>query len=86
MTIQHITFEDRGQDFLWWEIDDTTGRIVGCGPLQADAWASGKISVDMASVHVGQRPTFYGPATEPDGRTLKYEITAIRPAKIGGSL
>lgn len=81
MTIQRVTLEDKGQDFLWWEIDDTTGRIVGCGPHQADVWASGRCSVDMNTVTVGERPIFHGPATEPGGRYLNYRITAIRPAE-----
>lgn len=84
MTIQRITFENRGQDFLWWEVDEQTGRIMGCGPLGAELWASGRCTVDVATVVVGQRPTFHGPATEPEGRTLRYEIVAIAPAETGG--
>ncbi|HEV7345747.1 MAG TPA: hypothetical protein VGN60_08985 [Devosia sp.] len=84
MNVQHVTLEDRGQDFLWWEIDMETGRIVGCGPFQAGIWAGGRCSVDVATVRVGQRPTFHGPATEPEGRTLNYEIVAIKPAETGG--
>lgn len=84
MTIQRISFQDKGQDFLWWEVDDSTGRIVGCGPHQAHAWASGKCSVDLATVKLGMRPVFFGPATEPEGRTLNYQIEALAPAEIGG--
>lgn len=85
MTIQRVTFECRGQDFHWWEIDDTTGRIVGCGPQGASTWASGRCSVDMATVSVGKRPTFHGPATEPEGRTLSWEIVEIALAEaVGG--
>lgn len=84
MTIQRITFEYRGQDFLWWEVDDQTGRIVGCGPHQANVWASGRCSVDVNTMVVGERPIFHGPATEPGGRTLSYVIAAIRPAETGG--
>jgi len=86
MTIQHLTFEDRGQDFLWWEVDDQSGRIVGCGPHQASVWASGRCSVDMSTVALGERPIFHGPATEPGGRTLNYVIAAIRPAETGGGV
>lgn len=84
MTIQRLTFEDKGQDFLWWEVDDQTGRIVGCGPHQASVWASGRCSVDMNTVLVGERPIFHGPATEPGGRFLNYCIAEIRPAQTGG--
>lgn len=85
MTIQRLTFEDRGQDFLWWEIQPETGRIVGCGPFQASIWASGKTSVDMATVSIGQRPTYFSPHTGEDGKRLNYEISGIAPApKSGG--
>jgi hypothetical protein len=86
MSIQRVTFEDRGQDFLWWEIDMETGRIVGCGPLQADLWASGRCSVNVETVQVGLCPTFHGPATEPEGRSLRWEIVGIAPAETGGLL
>jgi len=85
MTVQRVTFEDRGQDFLWWEIDQANGRIVGCGPFQADVWATGRCYVDVGTIGVGRRPTFFGPATEPEGRTLNYEIVTIAPAEVGGS-
>ena len=86
MSIQRIRFEDRGQGFLWWEVDLETGRIVGCGPHQAATWAGGKCSVDVATLKVGQRPTFFGPATEPDGRRLNYAIAGMEPAGSGGGM
>lgn len=78
ITVSRVTFEDRGQEFRWWEIDLETGRIVGCGPMQADIWASGRCSVDVATLSVGERPIFFGPATEPEGRHLRYEIVGIQ--------
>lgn len=83
--IQRVTFQNQRQDFLWWEIDDATGRIVGCGPHQADLWANGRCSVDVATIKVGMRPTFFGPATEPQGQTLSYSIASVEPAQIGGA-
>lgn len=32
-----ITFEDHGQDFLEWMIDDK-GKVVDCQPFQASIW------------------------------------------------
>lgn len=32
-----ITFEDQGQDFLEWDIDDK-GVVVGCRPFQGSIW------------------------------------------------
>lgn len=84
MTIQRLTFECKGQNCSWWEVDDQTGRIVGCGPQEADLWATGLCSIDLATMNVGERPIFHGPATEPEGRRFRYEIAAIRPAETGG--
>lgn len=84
MTVQRITFEDRGQDFLWWEIQSETGRIVGCGPAQGSIWASGKTSVDMATIALGQRPRFFSEGTGPKGRTMLYAVVRIAAATSGG--
>lgn len=83
MTIQRVTFEDRGQDVRWWEIDMETGRIVGCGPRLANLWASGRCSVDVDTIQHGLRPTFHGPATEPEGRSFLWEIVDIQAAETG---
>jgi len=32
-----IQFEDHGQDFLWWVVDET-GKVIDCGPFQASVW------------------------------------------------
>jgi len=32
-----IRFEDNGQDFLEWEVDDD-GQVIGCEPFQASVW------------------------------------------------
>lgn len=79
VTISRITFENRGQDFLWWEVDMETGRILGCGPMQADVWASGHCSIALETMVAGQRPRFFGRATEAEGRLLTYRIADVRP-------
>jgi hypothetical protein len=38
MSAIRIHFEDKGQDFTWWEVDAETGLVVDCGPCQAWAW------------------------------------------------
>jgi hypothetical protein len=79
MSVCRIEFEDRGQDVLWWEIDADTGRIVGCGPLQAGLWASGDIRVDLDTISVGVRPrTFH--RHEAKARTLNHVIAGFGPA------
>ncbi|SFZ85975.1 hypothetical protein SAMN02983003_3147 [Devosia enhydra] len=84
--IQRITFEDRGQDFLWWEIDMETGRVVGCGPFQAGIWAAGNVSVDPASISVGGRLRYFAPPLPKTGGVLRYAVTAIDEAESGGGV
>ncbi|WP_186390397.1 hypothetical protein [Stappia sp. TSB10P1A] len=83
MSIQRIDFEDRGQDFLWWEIDMETGRVVGCGPFQGWHWASGDYRVDLETISVGCRPRIFH-RHEAKARTLNYVIADIGPAPSGG--
>jgi len=37
-----VFFEDDGQDFLEWDINDK-GEVVGCRPLQGDIWIGTKV-------------------------------------------
>lgn len=79
MTVERITFEDRGQDFLWWEVDMETGRVVGCGPCQGWLWASGDYRVDLDTISVGSRPRIFS-RNEARVRTLNHVIADIAPA------
>ncbi|MBZ0164589.1 MAG: hypothetical protein K8H74_17985 [Notoacmeibacter sp.] len=81
--VERVEFEDRGQDFTWWEIDMETGRVVGCGPFQGGVWANGDISVDLATIGIGQRPRFFH-KRRPDVSTLNHVIVAAGPAPVGG--
>ncbi|MEM8550198.1 MAG: hypothetical protein AAGF10_05350, partial [Verrucomicrobiota bacterium] len=68
-----ITFEDHGQDFLWWVIDTKTGKIIDCGPFQAWVWC--EQTVDQAdSLKIGDRPLCKSGAGY---RRLNYAITQI---------
>lgn len=40
-----ITFEDCGQDFLWWVIDEN-GLVIDCGPFQASVWVGSVVDLD----------------------------------------
>lgn len=86
MTINRVTFENKGQDFNWWEIDMASGRVVGCGPLAAATWADGHHSVDLATIAVGVRPRLFGRTTGPDGTLLRCAVLAIKPAPLGGGI
>lgn len=38
-----IHFEDKGQDFLVWDIDTASGIVVDCRPFQARIWNGTKV-------------------------------------------
>lgn len=40
--VKRIKFEDHGQDFTWWDVDED-GIVVGCGPFQAGIWCGCKV-------------------------------------------
>jgi len=47
-------FQDNGQDFLWWDVEDQgggIGKVVDAGPFQAWAWADGNHFVNLARPH-----------------------------------
>jgi len=43
-----LHFEDQGQDFLWWEINDQD-EVVDCGPFQASVWVGCQLIIDNES-------------------------------------
>ncbi|EEF78404.1 hypothetical protein [Methylophaga thiooxydans] len=71
--MEMIVFEDRGQDFLEWDIDED-GVVVDSRPFQAGIWSGTFVS----DIKVGERPTVTSPR---DGvqRQLKYRVIDIQP-------
>lgn len=70
-----IEFEDRGQDFLEWDIDDK-GIVVDCRPFQGDVW-NGTWVVDFPEVKVGMRVAIITPSFPARITTLNYPIIKI---------
>ncbi|QRE00437.1 hypothetical protein [Burkholderia phage BCSR52] len=68
-----IQFEDRGQDFLSWTLDEN-GVVIECKPFQAWLW-KGRQVVDHASLSSGDVVHFL----DNDGhmRPLKYRVASI---------
>ena len=66
-TKYHIYFEDKGQDFLEWFIDER-GEVLHSN-LQSFVW-NGKM-VDIKTIVVGKKLRFS------DGSTLNYKIIKI---------
>lgn len=48
MAKRRIHFEDQGQDFLWWDIDEDD-VVVDCGPFQGSIWIGTQIIDDSES-------------------------------------
>jgi len=44
--ITRIHFDDQGQDFLWWDLDES-GLVVDCGPFQASIWVGSKVDMPV---------------------------------------
>lgn len=70
-----IWFEDRGQDFLEWEIVAQTGQIIDCHPFQYTTWARCVVR-NPKHLKVGDHPV----VQQPGGGllTMNYAITRIR--------
>lgn len=70
-----LEFEDKGQDFLTWEVELATGRIVDCHPFQYTTWARCCV-IDPEKLAPGSRPQI----ADADGtrRTLNYAVATMR--------
>ncbi len=70
-----IFFEDDGQDFLEWDVDEN-GLVIDSRPFQGAMWASGNLFLDLESLVVGGFPTF-----NRDGvaKFIKHRIERIVP-------
>jgi hypothetical protein len=55
--ITTITFEDHGQDFLEWDIDEN-GKVIDCRPFQFSVWS--KVTVTNKEFKVGGRVKYTG--------------------------
>ncbi len=71
--METITFEDRGQDFLEWDIDEN-GVVVDVRPFQAGIW-KGKL---VSNVKVGERPTIMD-LRDGEQRQMNYRVIDIQP-------
>ena len=67
-----IHFVDSGQDFLEWEIDQKTGKVLDCLPFQAQVWADGKRHVELESIEVGKPPFCYRSAEDAEQKVGQF--------------
>lgn len=75
-----LHFEDQGQDFLWWEIDEH-GKVVDCGPFQASVWV-GSVIIDDSETGLteGDRPLFF--SKHGQELRLNYQIERIEEMEV----
>lgn len=69
-----IVFEDHGQDFLEWDVDDD-GVVVGCRPFQAPFWC-GVIVEYPDDLKPGDLVFFYRGNTVVNN--IKYPVMEVR--------
>ncbi len=71
-----VTFQDHGQDFLWWVLEDQ--KVVDCGPFQASFWVGRVVTTPQSEIAVGTQLglelTIMG---KPQNRLLNYPIEAV---------
>jgi len=72
---QKIMFEDHGQDFIYWQLDET-GKVIDCQPFQQWLW-EGAIVLNHQRLAVGIHPVITKPGVIEGLLTMKYPIEKI---------
>ncbi|MGS1014078.1 hypothetical protein ACVCL0_09205 [Rhodanobacter sp. UC4450_H17] len=72
-----ITFEDHGQDFLTWQLDNN-GVVVDCLPFQATFWCGATV-LHPKRLKVGSKVAFTRDADATTVFTVHYRVAAIEP-------
>ncbi len=77
-----ITFEDHGQDFLRWVIQD--GKVIECEPFQAGIWVGKEVISRRGSAKCRLMPGDKVYIRGDDGypRSIKYPIECITYEKV----
>lgn len=73
-TIRTLVFEDKGQDFLEWDLD-RTGRVIACRPFQESVW---KNTVIVRNARKGRRPVIVTRHFPGQLKRLNYRIVQVR--------
>lgn len=72
-----ITFEDHGQDFLTWQLDNN-GVVVDCTPFQATTWCGCAVNAHSL-LEVGDCVTYVRDGRDVTIGSIRYPIAAIEP-------
>ena len=70
-----IHFEDHGQDFLTWQLNNS-GVVVDCAPYQARFWVGGLVE-GHENLKAGDLVCFRN--ERGDALTLRYRVASIEP-------
>jgi hypothetical protein len=73
--MKRICFEDKGQDFLYWDID-YVGEVVVCGPFQGWLWVG--CIVCLETLKAGKCLEYIHPRLGRGG--IKYKVIRIEEA------
>lgn len=77
---QRIHFEDQGQDFLWWDINELD-EVIDCGPFQASVWVGCQLIIDNeGGLLEGDRPFFMN--QDGEMMRLNYAIEQIEELEV----
>lgn len=78
-----LHFEDQGQDFLWWEINEEE-EVVDCGPFQASIWVGCQLITDSETGLVeGDCPVFMNKQGEM--KQLLYKVEEIEELEVSNA-
>ncbi len=72
--ITTIEFEDKGQDFLEWDIDEN-GKVIACRPFQEWVWVGVTLLNDPV---IGEKLHFIS-NTNPQPLQTRYRVKHITP-------
>lgn len=70
-----IEFEDKGQDFLFWELD-RNGYVINSEPFQKEIWEG--TWVDTLELEEGHCPIIRIPRLGDELRNLSYKVKSIK--------
>lgn len=71
---KRIHFEDKGQDFLYWDIDDV-GEVVDCMPMHRAVWLG--VFVQLEYLKEGRKLGYVNPRHNAGYGEIKYKVVKI---------
>ena len=77
MIVTEILFEDHGQDFIQWVLDEN-GKVLNSAPFKNWLWRDGFVALE--SIKLGEQLIFYKP--ESAAIPIKYPVVSIRHALV----